>query len=98
MHRQIDLRRGARIDAEELRRRHADHRERHVVDQNRLPGRAGGIAEAPLAVAHAEDRDRRRAGAIVVGDDQTARRGRHREPAKEVAGDVLALRRAPPRP
>ena len=31
------------------------------------------------------------AGAIVVGNDQAARRRRHREPAKEVAGDVLAL-------
>ena len=91
MHGEIDLRRGGRIDAEELWRRNPDHRERHVVDQNRLPGGACGIAETPLAVAQAQDRDRRGAGAIVVGEDQAARRGRHREPAKEVAGDVLAL-------
>ena len=90
MHGEIHLGRRAGIDAEELGRRHTDHGERHVVDQNRLTGRLGGAAETPLAVAHADDRHRRRAGAIIVGEDQTARRGRHREPAKEVARDVLA--------
>ena len=91
MHGEIDLRRGGRIDAEELSRRHPDHGERHIVDENLLPRRASGIAEALLAVAQAQDCHRRGASAIVVGKDQAARRRRHREPAKEVAGDVLAL-------
>ena len=91
VHREIDLRRGGRIDAEELWRRHPDHGERHVVDENLLSDGACGIAEALLAVTQAQDRDRRGAGAIVIGKDQATRRRRHREPAKEVAGDVLAL-------
>ena len=91
MHREIDLRRGSRVDAEELWRRHPDYGERHIVDENLLPGRACGIAEALLAVAQAQDCHRRGASAIVVGKDQAARRRRHRETAKEVAGDVLAL-------
>ena len=62
-----------------------------LLIEDRLPDGAGGTAEAPLAVAHAEDRDRRGAGAIVVGENQTARGRQHREPAKEVAGHVLAL-------
>jgi hypothetical protein len=91
-HGEINVRGFGRIDAEELRRRNADDGERHVVDQNGLAGRARGIAEAPLAISHAQDRDRRSAGAIVVGTDQPAGRGRHGEAAKEVAGDVLTLR------
>ena len=83
MQREIDLRRGGRIDAEELRRRHPDHGERHVVDENLLPGGVGGIAEAPLAVAQAEDRDRRGAGAIVVGEIRRPAAGDTASPRKK---------------
>ena len=92
VHGEIDLRRGGRIHTEELCRRDADHGERHVVDENRLSDRGGRAAEAPLAVAGAQDRDRRGAGAIVVGKNETPRRGYDRQPAEEAAGDVLALR------
>ena len=87
---EIHLGRLAGIHPEELGRRHTDHGERHVVDQNRLTGRLCGAAKTPLAVAHADHRHRWRAGAIVVAKDQTARCWQHREPAKEVARDVFA--------
>ena len=86
---EIHVGRHGRIDAEELGRRHADDGERHVVDQNRLSGRIVGAAETALAVPFADNCDRRRTGAIVVGSHQTARGGNHGQPAKEVASHVL---------
>jgi hypothetical protein len=74
-----------------------DHGERDVVDQDGLAGCVGRTAKAPLAVAQADDRDRRRARAIVAANEQTARSGGHRQTLKEVTRHVFPrgeLRRA----
>ena len=62
------------IDAKEFGRRHADHGEGQVVDQDRLPERVRRSAETALAQREADDGDGRRAGAIVVRRDQPSRR------------------------
>ncbi len=79
----------AGIHAEELRRRDTDHGERDVVDQDGLAYRVRRTAKAPLAIAHADDGDGRRTGAIVPAKKQTARSGRHRQPLKEVARHIF---------
>src|SRR5205823_5089298 len=47
--RKVEVRRRRRIDSEEFRRRHADHRERHIIDENRLSDRIRRSSKAILA-------------------------------------------------
>ena len=87
--RKIEVRRRRWIDSEEFRRRHADHREGHVIDENRLSNRTRRSPKALLAGGKTDYRDRRRAWTVVFGIDQTSRGGRHFQAAKILAGDVL---------
>src|SRR5439155_3382250 len=82
---------GGWIHAEELSRRHTDHRERHVVDQDLLADGIHGAAEPALAVTVTDDGDGRRAGAIITGSNQASCGCRYREAVEEIAGDVLAV-------
>src|SRR5260370_23300899 len=70
-------------------RRHADHREGHVIDENRLSDRTRRSPKALLAGRKADDRDRRCGWTVVFGGDQTSRGRRHCQAAKILAGDVL---------
>ena len=44
--RKVDFRRRRRVDSEEFRRRHADHREGHVIDENRLSDRIRRVLQS----------------------------------------------------
>ena len=83
------MRSRCRIDAEEFRWRDANHGERHVVDEQRLPDGIGGVAEPALAVASAHDRDRCGAREVVVAMNQATRGRHHRQAAEEVTGYVF---------
>ena len=87
--RKVEVRRRRRIDSEEFRRRHADHGEGHIIDENRLPDGTRQSPKAPLAGRKADHRDRRCAWTVVFGVDRTSRSRRHGQAAKILAGDVL---------
>jgi len=87
--RKVEVRRRRRIDSEEFRRRHADHREGHIIDENRLSDRTRRSPKALLAGRKADYGDRRCAWTVVFGVDQTSRGRRHCQAAKILAGDVL---------
>src|ERR1039458_10375208 len=70
--RKVEVRRRRRIDSEEFRRRNADHREGHIIDENRLSNRTRRPPKALLAGRKADDRDRRCAWTVVFGVDQTS--------------------------
>ena len=89
MHRNIDVRSSGGIGAEELGRSDADHRERQVVDSNRLSGRILRTAKPLLAQGEADDGGARSAGAIVIRADQPPGGRRNPEPAEIVARHVF---------
>src|SRR5260370_3630634 len=80
-------RRRRRMDAKKSRRRHADHREGHIIDENRLSDRTRRSPKALLAGRKADDRDRRCAWTVVSGVDQTSRGSRHYQAPKILATD-----------
>ena len=86
------------IDAKELGRSDADHREGEIVDQNRLPGRIFRSAKAPLTQGEADDGDGRSARAIVIRRDQPPGGRRNPEPAEIVARHVFGILPARPGP
>ena len=87
--RKVEVRRRRRVDSEEFRRRNADHREGHVIDENRLSDRIRRSPKAILAGRKTDYGDRRCAWTVVFGVDQTSRGRRHCQAAKILAGDVL---------
>jgi hypothetical protein len=87
--RKVKVGRRRRIDSEEFRRRHADHREGHIIDENRLSDRTRRSPKAILAGRKADDGDRGCAWTVIFGADQTSRGGRHCQAAKILAGYVL---------
>ena len=89
MQRKVEVRRRRRVDSEEFRRRDADHREGHVIDENRLSNRIRRSSKAILAGRKTDYGDRRCAWTVVFGVDQTSRGRRHCQAAKILAGDVL---------
>ena len=88
--RNIEIGRRRGIDAEKSRRRDSRYRERDVIDQDELPGRARCIAEAPLTEREAQDSDRRRSRPIVIRNNHPPGSRRHGEPTKIIPGDILA--------
>ena len=86
MHRNIDIRSPSGIDAEEPGRRHTQHSEGEVVDQNRLADSIGSSSEALFAQGIADDGDSRRSRPIVVRNDEPAGRREDGESAEIVAG------------
>ncbi len=89
--RKVDLRRRRWVDSEEFRRRDADHREGHVVDENRLSNRIPRSAKAIFAGSKTDHGDGRCACTVVFGVDQTSRGRRHSQAAKILAADVLRV-------
>src|SRR5205085_10080294 len=87
--RKVEIRRRRGIYTEEFRRRHADHREGHIIDENRLSDRTRRSSKAILACRKTDHGDRRCAWSVVFVVDQTSRGRRHCEAAKILAGDVL---------
>src|SRR5216110_3403701 len=89
MQRKVEVRRRRRVDSEELRRRHADHREGNIIDENRLSDGTRRSAKAILAGSKTDYGYRRCAWTVVFGVDQASRGRRHCQAAKILAGDVL---------
>src|SRR5205085_5036474 len=87
--RKVDLRRRRWVDSEEFRRRDTDHREGHVIDENRLSNRIRRSSKAILACRKTDYGHRRRAGTVVFGVDQTSRGRRHCQAAEIFRGNVL---------
>ena len=88
--RNIEIRRRRGIHAEKSRRRDSRYRERNVIDQYELSGRARCIAEAPLTEREAQDSDRRGSRSIVIRNDRAPGSRRHGESTKIIPGDILA--------
>src|SRR5207247_7178042 len=75
-----DVEAAADVDAEELRRRHADDGERHTIERQRPANRVRRTAEVPLPEAVADDDDgtvRTAAPTIVVVGERAAEDRRH---------------------
>src|SRR5690348_12861754 len=89
MQREIELRCGCGVRAEEVRRRDTDHGERNVVDEQLLSGGSRGAAQ-PGGELVRDHYDAGCTGAIVRGPDEAAGRGRHAETAEIIAAHVLA--------
>src|SRR5262249_2813845 len=89
MQRKVDLRHRRWVDSKEFRWRDTDHREGHIIDENRLSNRIRRSSKAILACRKTDYGHRRRAGTVVFGFDQTSRGRRHGQAAKILAGDVL---------
>ena len=86
--------RAADVDAEELRRRDANDRERHAFHGQRAADRVGGAVEAALPEAVADDRDRpvRPATAAVVSfGDRSAEDGGHAQQVEHPSADPQAV-------
>jgi len=64
--RKVEVRRRRRIYSEEFRRRDADHRKGHVIDENRLSNRIRRSPKAILACRKTDYGDRRRAWTVVA--------------------------------
>src|SRR2546428_11014428 len=71
VHREVDIRRDGRIDAEESRRRHAQHRKRQAVDPDGPSHGVAGSAEAILSQCVTDHNNRSSTRPIIVWRDQS---------------------------
>src|SRR5580658_7110801 len=91
MHRNIDVRLLVRVGAEEFAPRDTGNREWQIIDQNRLPRSVRRSAETALAQGIADNRNRRRARAVVIRPDQAANGRLGSEAAKIAAGHIFGI-------
>ena len=86
---QIDLVAGREDRVEvERRRQDADDPDRVVVQRQRLADDVGAAAEAALPEGMAQDRDRRRVEAALVGGEVAAERQGDAKQLEEIVGDA----------
>ena len=72
MKREIEVRRLGWIHSEKARRRHADRRERNIVNLHYLPDCAGCVAETRLGKSVAQHYDSWRPGSVAFWDNRCA--------------------------
>ena len=87
---QVEVRGDVGIHTEKLGWRHADDRERKIVNQDRCADGVSRTSEAPLTKAVADNYYGRRSRPVIIGIDQSAgRRGNTKTP-EIVAGHISA--------